>query len=240
MSSESEKDKERLLQVAKLFFSRTLDLDSFINRFVELFNLKMKTQIRPTNMKEENCIKDFFEKMIKNFKEMQLMVDLKYKQIQKDPLCSKVMTAVTSVVDKCANVGPQTAKEILKNIQTPTPSSMLSHIFESLESSLSVMMQSPIMGLRLCDFYKEETKEQSEATTSEKSTSPEFLKATTEDAWKKLQDALRIEDVHQAPEAAVDTLEQFVKTLESMLQALRKAIKTMEGDMPTCMEAGGK
>ncbi|XP_055467171.1 uncharacterized protein C12orf60 homolog [Psammomys obesus] len=238
MSSESEKDKERLLQVAKIFFSRTLDLDSFINRFVELFNLKMKTHIRPTNMNEENCIKDFFEKMIKNFKEMQLMVDLKYKQIQKEPLCSKVMTAVTSVVDKCANVGPQTAKEMLKNIQTPAASFVLSHIFESLESSLSLLMQSPIMGLRLCDFYKEETKEQSEASTSEKS--PEFPKATTEDAWKKLQDALRMEDVHQASEAAVDALEQFVKTLESMLQALRKAIKTMEGDMATCMEAGGK
>lgn len=105
MSSESEKDKERLSQAAKIFF-HIQDLVSFINKFVELFNLTMKTWVLLVDLKEDSCIKEFFEQMITNFKEMQLMVEAKHRQVQKQPLCSTVATAVTSAGEKCANMGP--------------------------------------------------------------------------------------------------------------------------------------
>lgn len=243
MSSESEKDKERLSQAAKVFFFHIRDLASFINKFVELFNLTMKTQVLPVDLKEDCCIKDFFEQMITNFKEMQLMVEAKHKQGQKRPLCCTVATAVTSAVEKCANVSPHhTVREMLRNIQVPAAASVLSSslVLGSLESSFSNLMQFPIMGLRLCDFYREETKEQSGATTSEKITSPECPKATPEDALKKLQDALRTEDAHKPEEAAADELEQFVQTMELTLQVLQKAIETMEGGITIFREAGTK
>lgn len=243
MSSESEKDKERLSQAARLFFFHIRDLVSFINKFVELFNLTMKTRVLPVDLKEDSCIKDFFEQMITNFKEMQLMVEAKHKQVQKQPFCSTVASAVTSAVEKCANVGPQhTAREMLRNIQAPAAASVLSCslILGSLESSLFNLMQFPIMGLRLSDFYREETKEPSGATTSEKITSPERPQATPEDALKKLQDALRTEDAHKPAEAATDVLEQFVQTMELTLQVLQKAIETMEGGISTFREVGTK
>ncbi|XP_028636821.1 uncharacterized protein C12orf60 homolog [Grammomys surdaster] len=243
MSSESEKDKERLIQAAKLFFFHIRDLASFINRFVELFNITMKTQILPMNLNEESCIQDFFEQMIRHFKEMQLMVDGKHKQMQKEPLCSKVVTPVTSVVEKCANIAPHhTAEDMLKNIQTSGAAMVLktSHILENLETSLSLLMQFPIMGLRLSDFYREETKEQSDAITSGKSMSPECPKATTEEILKKLQDVLSTKNAHKPIEAAADELEQFVKTMEKTLQVLQKSIKTMEGDTSVLTQAQGK
>ncbi|XP_040599371.1 uncharacterized protein C12orf60 homolog [Mesocricetus auratus] len=243
MSSQSEKDKERLMQAAKVFFFHIQDLASFINKFVELFNLTMKTQILPMDLKEDSCIKDFFEQMIKNFKEMQVMADAKHKQMQKEPLCSKVVTTLTSAVEKCATMGPQnTAKDMLKNIQNPAVASVMnsSHILGSLESSLSLLMQFPIMGLRLSDFHREETKEQPGATTSEKSVSPERPKITPEDALKKLQDALRTENANKPVEVAADELEQFVKAMEPTLQVLQKAIKAMEGDISAFKEAGAK
>ncbi|XP_036036560.1 uncharacterized protein C12orf60 homolog [Onychomys torridus] len=233
MSSESEKGKERLIQAAKILFFHIRDLVSFINKFIELFNLTMKTQILQMDLKEDSYIKDFFEQMIKIFKEMQLMFEAKHKQMQKEPLCSKVATAVTSAVEKCANVGPQhTAKEMLKSIQTPALASVLnsSHILGNLESALSLLIQFPIMSLRLCDFYKE----QPGTTTSEKSP------ATSEDALKKLQDALRTDNAHESVEAAADELEQFVKTMEPTLQVLQKTIKTIEGDLSTSREAKAK
>ncbi|CAH7428736.1 uncharacterized protein C12orf60 homolog [Phodopus roborovskii] len=243
MSSQSEKDKERLIQAAKVFFFHIQDLVSFINKFIELFNFTMKTQLLPMDLKEYSCIKDFFEQMIKNFKEMQMMVDVKDKQMQKEPLCSKVVAAMASAVEKCATAGPHhTAKEMLKNIQTQAVASVLSsgHILESLESSLSLLMQFPIVSLQLHDFYREETKEQPGATTSEKSMSPEHPKAIPEDALKKLQDALRTKDADRPVEAAADELEQFVKKIEPTLQVLQKAIKTIEGDISTFSEAGAK
>lgn len=252
MSSESEKDKERLSQAAKIFFFHIRDLASFINKFVELFNLTMKTRVLPVDLKEDCCIKDFFEQMITNFKEMQLMVEAKHKQGQKRPLCSTVATAVTSAVEKCANVSPHhTVREMLRNIQVPAAASVLSSslVLGSLELSFSNLMQFPIMGLRLCDFYREETKEQSgattsekitSATTSEKITSPEHPKATPEDALKKLQDALRTEDAHKSEQAAADELEQLVQTMELTLQVLQKAIETMEGGISTFTETGTK
>ncbi|XP_059114703.1 uncharacterized protein C12orf60 homolog [Peromyscus eremicus] len=241
MSSESEKGKERLIQAAKILFFHIRDLVSFINKFVELFNLTMKTQILQMDLKEDSYIKDFFEQMIKIFKEMQLMFDAKPKQMQKEPLCSKVVTAVTAAVEKCANMGPHhTAKEMLKTIQTPAVASVLnsSHILGNLESALSLLIQFPIMSLRLRDFYTEETKEQPGATTSEKS--PEHPKAISEDALRKLQDALRTDNANKSVEAAADELELFVKTMEPTLQVLQKTIKTIEGDISTSREAEAK
>ncbi|XP_051011457.1 uncharacterized protein C12orf60 homolog [Acomys russatus] len=243
MSSESEKDKERLIQAAKRLFFHIQDLVSLINRFADMFNLTMKTQILPMELREESCLKDFFEQMIRTFKEMQSMVDEKHKEIQKEPLCSQVVTAVTSAVEKCASMGPyHTAKEVFKNIQTPAVASVLSsgHILGSLESSLSLLMQFPIMGLRLSDFYREDTKEQSEATTSKKNTSPERPKAIAEDALRQLQDAFRTEKGHKSVGAAADELEQCVTTMGPILQVLQKAMKTMEGDISTFREGKGK
>ncbi|EDL10570.1 cDNA sequence BC049715, isoform CRA_a [Mus musculus] len=247
MSSESEKDKERLIQAAKLFFFHIRDLVSFINRFVELFNLTMKTQILPMNLNEESCIKDFFEQMIRNFKEMQLMVDGKHKQMQKEPLCSKVLPAVISAVEKCATIAPHhTAEDMLGNIQTSGAALVLktSHVLVNLETSLSLLTQFPIMGLRLSDLYREETKEQSDATsdatTSEKNKSPECPKATTEETLRKLQDVLSPENAHTPVEAAADELEQFVKSMEITLQVLQKSIKTMEGDISVLTQVQGK
>ncbi|XP_031239548.1 uncharacterized protein C12orf60 homolog [Mastomys coucha] len=247
MSSESEQGKERLIQAARLFFFHMRDLVTFINRFVELFNLTMKTHILPVNLNEESCIKDFFEQMIKHFKEMQLMVGGKHKEMQTEPLCSKVLTAVTSAVEKCANFTPHhTVEEMLKAIQTSDAALVLktSHILGNLETSLSLLMQFPIMGLRLSDFYREETKEQSDATpdatTSEKSTSPECPKATAEEILRKLQDVLSPENAHMPVEAAAKELEQFVKSMELTLQVLQKSIKAMEGDVSILSQVQSK
>ncbi|ERE66415.1 uncharacterized protein C12orf60 homolog [Cricetulus griseus] len=238
MSFQSEKDKQRLIQAAKLFFLHIKDLVSFINKFVELFNLKMKTQIRPMDLNEDSYIKDFFEQMVKNFKEMQAMVDKKHKQMQKESLCFNMVTAV----EKCATVSPHnTAKEMFKNIQTPVIASVLrSPLLGSLETSLSLLIKFPIMGLRLSDLYREETKKQRGAATTEKSTSPESPQIMPEDALRKLRDALRTEDVDKPLKTAADELEQFVKTMEPTLEFLKKAIKIMEGDICPFGEAGAK
>ncbi|EDM01601.1 rCG30204 [Rattus norvegicus] len=243
MSSESEKGQERLIQAAKLFSCHIQDLVSFINRFIELFNLTMKTQILPMSLNEESCIKDFLEQMIENFKEMQLMADVKQKEMQKEPLCSKVVTEVTSAGGKCADLSPHhMAEEMLKTIQTSGAALVpkTSHILGSLETSLSLLMQFPIMGLRLSDFHSEETKEQPDATTSEKSRSPECPKTTKEEALKRLQDMLCPENAHKPLETAAEELEQFIKTMDMTLQVLRKSIKTMEGNSCVLTQVQGK
>jgi hypothetical protein len=75
MSSESEKDKERLIQAAKMFF-HIQDLVSFINTYTELFNANVSTQIFPMAMKEDSDIKDFSELMLKNFKDFSLILSV--------------------------------------------------------------------------------------------------------------------------------------------------------------------
>ena len=65
MSSESEKDKERLIQAAKTFFFYMQDLASFTNALTKLFNSSMSTQILLMTVKEDGNVKAVFEQMLK-------------------------------------------------------------------------------------------------------------------------------------------------------------------------------
>uniref|UniRef100_A0A2I2ZXY8 Chromosome 12 open reading frame 60 n=1 Tax=Gorilla gorilla gorilla TaxID=9595 RepID=A0A2I2ZXY8_GORGO len=206
MSSESEKDKERLIQAAKI----------------------MNTQILLMAVKNNSNIKDFFEQMLKIFKEMQSVMDARHDKIQKESLCSKVAMAMCSVVQKSTNVEElhQSAKEVFKSAHTPVIISVLnsSNILGSLESSLSHLMKFPIMNLQLSNFCTEDTKEQSDATTSERTRSPGSSKTTVIDTLKKL----------------ADLLEQIVEAMGPILEILQKAIKTMEMNISVFKKASDK
>ncbi|KAL2776797.1 uncharacterized protein WCI35_014649 [Daubentonia madagascariensis] len=244
MSSESEKDKERLVQAAKMFFFHIKDLTSFTNTLTELFNRNMNTQILLMVVKENSNIKDFFEQMLRIFKEMQSVVDEKYNKMQKESLCSKVATAMCSMVEKSTNVKElqESAKEVFKNVHTPAIVSVLhsGNILGSLESSLSLLMKLPIMNLQLSDFYREDTKEQSDATTSEKTTSTGPSKTTATDILKKLQDALKTKNANNPTESAADLLEQLVKDMRPILEILQKAVKTIETDVSMLKKVNDK
>uniref|UniRef100_A0A8C3WRN1 Chromosome 12 open reading frame 60 n=1 Tax=Catagonus wagneri TaxID=51154 RepID=A0A8C3WRN1_9CETA len=232
MSSESEKDKERLVQAAKTFFFHMQDLASFTNALTKLFNSSLNTQIFLITMKEDGCVKDVFEQMLRIFKEMQSAVEAMQDKMQSETLCSKIATAVCSVAEKSSSLKEfqHSAKEMLKNVQTPVLFSVLNsgNILESLESSLSLLMKYPIMNLQLNDFYRKDTKEHPDASTSEKSPSPGPSKATTTDNLKQLQDALNTENAKDTLKSAADQLEQIVKTMQPILEILQKAVKTME------------
>ncbi|XP_054300556.1 uncharacterized protein C12orf60 homolog isoform X2 [Pongo pygmaeus] len=244
MSSESEKDKERLIQAAKMFFFHVQDLASVTNTLTELFNRSMNTQILLMAVKNNSNIKDFFEQMLKIFKEMQSVVDARHDKIQKESLCSKVAMAMCSVVQKSTNVEElhQSAKEVFKSAYTPVIISVLnsSNILGRLESSLLHLMKFPIMNLQLSDFYTEDTKEQSDVTTSERSRSPGSSKTTMIDTLKKLQDVLKTEDSRNPTKSAADLLEQIVKAMGPILEILQKAIKTMEMNISVFKKASDK
>ena len=163
---------------------------------------------------------------------MQSAVVAQQDKMQSEPLCSKIATAMCSVLEKSSSVKElqQSAKEMFKNVHTPVIASVLNNgnILESLESSLSLLMKYPIMNLQLSDFYRKDTKEQSDDTTSEKSPSPGPSKATTIDTLKKLQDALNTENAKDTIESAAEQMEQIVKTMGAILEILQKATKTME------------
>ncbi|XP_017729027.1 PREDICTED: uncharacterized protein C12orf60 homolog [Rhinopithecus bieti] len=242
MSSESEKDKERLIQAAKMFF-HVQDFASVTNTLTELFNRSMNTQILLMAVKNNSNIKDFFEQMLKIF-EMQSVVYTKLDKIQKESLGSKVAMAMCSMVQKGTSVEElhQSAKEVFKSAHTPVIISALnsSNILGSLESSLSHLMKFPIMNLQLSDFYTEDTKEQSDVTTSETTRSPDSSKTTMTDTLKKLQDALKTEDSNNSIESAADLLEQIVKAMGPILEILQKAIKTMEMNISVFKKASDK
>ncbi|XP_037704124.1 uncharacterized protein C12orf60 homolog [Choloepus didactylus] len=232
MSSESQKDEERLAQAAKTFFFSVQDLTSFTNTFTELFNSSMSTNILLITARDDSNVKDFFEQMLKVVKEMKSVVDAKHAKLQKEPLYSKIATTVFSMVEKGTDLKTlhQSAKEVFKNNQEPVIISVLngSHILGSLETSLSLLMKCPIMNLQLSDFYKKDTKEQSDATTSEESTNPGPSKNTIKDTLKKLEDALKTENAKNPIESAADQLEQIVKTMGPGLEVLQKVTQTME------------
>ncbi|XP_008539766.1 uncharacterized protein C12orf60 homolog [Equus asinus] len=241
MSSESEKDKERLFQAAKTFFFQIQDLASSTNTLTELFNSSMDAQIILMAVKEDGHVKDVFEQMLNIFKEMQSAVDAKQEKMQKEPLCSKIAAAVCSVVEKSTTVKElqQSAKEMFKNVPIPIMVSALSgsSILGNLESSLSFLMKYPIMNLRLSDFYRKDTKPQSDASTSEKSPSSGLPKTTTVDTLKKVQDALKTENAENTIELAADQLEKIVSAMGPILEILQKAIKTMEGKISVSKKA---
>ncbi|XP_025735435.1 uncharacterized protein C12orf60 homolog [Callorhinus ursinus] len=241
MSSESEKDKERLVQAAKTFFFHMQDLVAFTNTLIELFNSTMNTQIHSMAVKEHDNVKNVFEQIFTIFKEMQSVLEAKYDQMQKEPLCSKIATAVCSMVEKNTNVKElqQSAKEMFRNVQTPIIVAALnsSNILSSLESSFSLLMTYPIMNLQLSDLYRKDTEDQSDANTSEKNKSLGQSKIGIVDILKKLQDALKAEHVKNTIESAADQLEQIVKTMGPILEVLKKAISTMESKIPVPKKA---
>ena len=61
MSSESGKDKERLVQVVKTFFFHMQAFASFTNTLTELFNSSMNNQVTWMAVKEDGYIKDVFK-----------------------------------------------------------------------------------------------------------------------------------------------------------------------------------
>nr|XP_012609191.1 uncharacterized protein C12orf60 homolog [Microcebus murinus]XP_012609192.1 uncharacterized protein C12orf60 homolog [Microcebus murinus]XP_012609193.1 uncharacterized protein C12orf60 homolog [Microcebus murinus]XP_012609194.1 uncharacterized protein C12orf60 homolog [Microcebus murinus]XP_012609195.1 uncharacterized protein C12orf60 homolog [Microcebus murinus] len=194
MSSESENDKERLVQAAKTFFFHIKDLTFFTNTLTELFNNNMNTQILSMAVKDNSTIKDSFEHMLRIFKDMQSVVKEKYNEMQKESLCSKFASAMCSMVEKSTNVKElqESAKEVFKNVHTPVIVSVLhnGNILGNLESSLSLLMTLPIMNLQLSDFYREDNKEQSEATTSQKTKSPGPTKAMSPGLSKPMSPGL--------------------------------------------------
>ncbi|XP_062930687.1 uncharacterized protein C12orf60 homolog [Cynocephalus volans] len=210
-----------------MFFFHAQDLASFTNTLTELFNRNMNTQILLMAVKEDSNIKDFFEQIFKIFKEMQSAAEEMHSKMQKEPLCSKVAMAICSVVEKSTNVKElhQSAKEVLRNIHTPAVVSVLSNgnIFGSEASYLSLLMKSPIMNLQLSDFHRENTKEQSDATTSEKAMGPGPSKNAKVDILKKLQDALKT--VNNPTESAADLLEQSVNAMRSVYRDPPKSHK---------------
>lgn len=219
------------MQAAKMFFFHVQDLVSFTNKCIDLFNSNMNTQILLTAMKEDSSIKDLVEQMLKQCKEMKSALDAKLSKTQTEPFYSKAATTMCSVVEKYTNVElPPSAKELFDIIQTPVIVSVLrsSNILESLESLLSLLMTFPIMNLRVSDFHREDTKEQSDATTSGKTINPNLSKNTTKDTLKKLQEALKTENASNPEESAADHLEQIVRAMEPTLHILQKAMQTVE------------
>ncbi|XP_077026287.1 uncharacterized protein C12orf60 homolog [Tamandua tetradactyla] len=232
MSSESQKDKERLAQAAKTFFSCVQDLASFTNTFIELFNSYMSTHILLIAAREDSNVKDFFEHMLKVVKEMKSVVDAKHAEMQKEPLYSKIAMTVFSMIEKGTDLKAlhQSAKEVFTNSQEPVIISVLnsSHILGSLETSLSLLMKCPIMNLQLSDFYRKDTKEQSDATTSEESMSPGPSENSVTNTLKKLEDVLKTENAKNPIRSAADRLEQIVKTLGPDLEVLQKVTQTIK------------
>ncbi|KAM5262756.1 uncharacterized protein C12orf60 homolog [Ctenodactylus gundi] len=243
MSSEPEEVKERLLQAAKTFFFHVKDLVFFINKFTDLFNYNMNTQILSMTMKEDSNIKDLFEQLLNNFKEMKSVVDAKRSETPVEPFCCKVATAVRRAVEKCAKAElPHSAKELLQNIETPVIVSMLesSNLLGSLESLLSLLMTFSITNLQLSDFYREDTKEQSEATTSDKVTTPRLSKTTKMDTLKKLLAILKIENDSNPIASTADRLEHMVKAVAPVLQTLQNTIKTVEAGISPSKKVSDK
>ncbi|KAM4839626.1 uncharacterized protein C12orf60 homolog [Urocitellus parryii] len=241
MSSNSENN--RLIQASEMFFLHVQDLVSLTNTFTEFLNHNMNTQISLMVVKEDSTIKNFFEEMLKSFKEMQSVVEEKYNKMQKEPMYSKVATTMCSMAEKCINLElERSAKELFKNIQTPTIVSVLSHsnILENLESFFSHLMAFPIMSLQLSDFCKGDTKGTSDAPTSEKNLSPDRCKSISTDALKKLQDALKTENASNPMESAADQLEQIIKAMEPTIQVLQKSIKTLETDISMLKKVNDK
>lgn len=96
--------------------------------------------------------------------------------MQKELLCSQIAMALCSRLEKSAKAKElqKSANEGFREVQTPLIVSVLndSNIPESLESSLLLLMKYPIMNLQWSDLYRKDTKDQSDATTSEKSSGP--------------------------------------------------------------------
>ncbi|XP_006866095.1 PREDICTED: uncharacterized protein C12orf60 homolog [Chrysochloris asiatica] len=245
MSSKPEENEERLAQAAKTFFFHIQDLASVTNVLVDLFNRNMNTQILLTAVKEDSNVKDFFEQMLKIVTEMQSVVDGMNKNMQNEPLYSKIAKVMSSVIEQGTNVKElhQSAKKVFKNAHVPLIVSILSrgNVLGILVSSITLLMKSPIMNLRLSDFYRKDTKEQSDATTSGKNmkeqtdattsgknTSSGPLETSTPDTLKKLQEALKDENTKNPTKSAADKLEQIIKTMGPALEILQKATKTME------------
>ncbi|XP_004611425.1 uncharacterized protein C12orf60 homolog [Sorex araneus] len=222
MSSESEKDKERLTQAAKTFFFQMQEISSLTKTFTEMFNKGMHAQINLGPEKEERFVKDVFEQILKVFKEMQSVLDHKTQSLS---------SSVSAAVDKVSSLKaiPQKAKEMLKTAPTIAPIlNTGSSIFINLESTLALLMEYPIMNLKLVDVYRKEIQEPAGATTSKKSEGSESPQTVTKDTLQTLQETLKIETAENSTASTADQLEQITKNLGTILQLLQTAIQSME------------
>ncbi|XP_004713857.1 uncharacterized protein C12orf60 homolog [Echinops telfairi] len=232
MSSKPEDDKERLFQAAKTIFFHIQDLSSFTNTLIELFNHNMNTQILWTAVKEDSNIRDFFEQMLKVVAEIQSVVDAANKTVENEPLYPKIAMALSSMIEQRTNVRELylSARKMFRNAHIPLIISVLNHgnVLGILTSCITALMKFPIMNLQLSDFYRKDTGEQSEATTSEKNTSSDPPEANMTDKLKKLQDAFRGENTTNPTAFAVEQLEQIIGNLGLASEVLQKATKTMQ------------
>ncbi|XP_075409196.1 uncharacterized protein C12orf60 homolog [Tenrec ecaudatus] len=232
MSSKPEDDKERLFQAAKTIFFHIQDLSSFTNTLIELLNHNMNTQIILTTVKEDSNIRDFFEQMLKIVAEIQSVVDAANKNVQNEPLYSKITMTLSSMFEQSTNVKELylSAKKVFKNAHIPLIISVLSHgnVLGILASCITALMKFPIMNLQLSDLYRKDTREQSEATTSEKIMSSDPPEANMTDKLKKLQEAFKGENATNPTAFAAEQLEQIIRNLGPALEVLKKATKIME------------
>ncbi|XP_023605581.1 uncharacterized protein C12orf60 homolog [Myotis lucifugus] len=231
MSSKTEKDKERLVQAAKTFFLYIQDFASFTNTLTELFNSCMNSKIITMAVKEDSYVKEVFEQMVRIFREMQSVVKAKDDNVQKHPLFSKITTVMGTEksTDDAKELQPSYRPKVAPG-NIPFIVSLISsgNIVANLESALSLLLMHPIMSLQLSDFNRQDTKGQSDATTSEQSPSAGPSTTTTVDTVKKLQNALRMANARNTIESAAEQLEQIVKNMRPTLEILQKAIQTME------------
>lgn len=85
MSSESGKDKKRLVQAAKTFFFHMQAFASFTNTLTELFSSSMNNSVTWVAVKEDGYIKEDFKQMLIISKETQSVVDAEDDKMQKEP-----------------------------------------------------------------------------------------------------------------------------------------------------------
>ncbi|XP_006773316.1 PREDICTED: uncharacterized protein C12orf60 homolog [Myotis davidii] len=231
MSSKTEKDEERLIQAAKTFFLSIQDFASFTNTLTELFNSCMNSKIITMAVKEDSYVKEVFEQMVRIFREMQSVVKAKDDNVQKQPLFSKIAAVMgTEKSTDDAKELQSSYREKVAQVNIPFIVSLMSsgNIIANLESALSLLLMHPIMSLQLSDFYRQDTKGQSDATTSEQSPRAGPSTTTTVGTVKKLQNALRIANAKNTTESAAEQLEQIVKNMRPTLEILQRAIRTME------------
>lgn len=181
-------------------------------------------------VKEDSYVKEVFEQMVRIFREMQSVVKAKDDNVQKQPLFSKIAAVIGT--EKSTDDAKELQSSYRQKIaQANIPfivSLMSSGNIANLESALSLLLMHPIMSLQLSDFYRQDTKGQSDATTSKQSPRAGPSTTTTVDTVKKLQNALRIANAKNTTESAAEQLEQIVKNMRPTLEILQRAIRTME------------
>lgn len=182
-------------------------------------------------VKEDSYVKEVFEQMVRIFREMQTVVKAKDDNVQKQLFYPKIAAVMgTEKRTDDAEESQSSYRQKAAQVNVPFIVSLMSsgNIVANLESALSLLLMHPIMSLQISDFYGQDTKGQSDATTSEQSPSAGPSTTTTVDIVKKLQNALKVANTRNTIESAAEQLEKIVKNMRPTLEILQKAIQTME------------